>query len=280
MSGPRSQPSAVGRCLLLGASLLTLLLCMGSSTAQAANDVPKEEYDRALAAIDKGDIANAIIELESLADSGVVHPDVSYNRGIAYATRAQGAAAEPGDLGRAAAAFEEAVRLRPNDKDADKALDMIRGEVTRRRSKQDKKDVIVRTSLGTAVLELLPVGVWSLAAMGASLLAGIGLLLRWRKSGWIHVVGAVLTPLSLVLMLALIPIAYLARDHEETTKPGVLVVPEAALEQDNGKATDAPNIPEASLVELGRRKDDKVFVRWGNYEGWLPWRAVRPLAVR
>lgn len=255
-------------------------LALISVEAHGAGEVPKEDYDRALAAIDKGDIANAIVELESMADSGVVHPDVSYNRGIAYATRAQSSAAEPGDLGRAAAAFEEAVRLRPGDKDADKALDMIRGEVTRRRSKQDKKDVIVRATLGTAVLELLPVGVWSLAAMGASLLGSLGLLMRWRKSGWIHVIGAVLAPLAIVLMLALIPIAYLARDHEETTKPGVLVAPEAALEQDNGKATDAPNIPEGSLVELGRRKDDKVFVRWGNYEGWLPWRTVRALAVR
>lgn len=262
--------------------LLTCALALVAldTSASAAGSVPKEDYDRALAAIDKGDIANAIVELESMADSGVIHPDVSYNRGIAYATRAQSSTAEPGDLGRAAAGFEETLRLRPGDKDAEKALDMIRGEITRRRSKQDKKDVIVRATLGTAVLELLPVGVWSLAAMGASLLGGIGLLLRWRKSGWIHVVGAVLAPLSLIIMVALIPIAYLARDHEETTKPGVLVVHEAALEQDSGKATDAPNIPEGSLVELGRRKDDKVFVRWGNYEGWLPWRTVRPLAVR
>lgn len=258
--------------------LLVAALLLVPSTALAADG--EEEMRRASAALDKGDVANALLDLEGLADAGIIHPDASYNRGIAYAMRSRSADALPGDLGRAAAAFEEAARLRPNDAEAEKALDLVRAEIARRRSKQDESDVLVRPSLDRAVLELVSPAVWSLAAMGASLLLAVGLLMRWKKEGWVHVAGAVLAPLAFVALLALAPIAWTARDLAATRRPGVIVVSEATLEGDAGKVADAPDIPEGSLVEVGERKDELVLVRWGNYEGWLPARAVRVLALR
>ncbi|MBK6517103.1 MAG: hypothetical protein IPM79_20365 [Polyangiaceae bacterium] len=265
---------------LAALALFAGLLWLPLPARAADSAVPAEELGRAIAALEKGDHDGAILELEGLADAGVLHPDVSFNRGLSYALRARSDSATPGDLGRAAAGFEEAARLRPGDAEAERALDAVRAEVARRRSRQDKNDVIVRPSLDRVVMELLSPVVWSLAAMGASLLLGLGILLRWRPAGWVHVVGAVLAPIALALLLVLAPLAYFARDHAETRRAGVIVAPSTTLETDEGKRTDAPEIPEASLVELGPRRDDKVLVRWGNYEGWAPYRDVRTVITK
>ncbi|NUP13880.1 MAG: hypothetical protein HOW73_48210 [Polyangiaceae bacterium] len=267
------------RSSLLFAALL-MLIASFATTASATTEVPKEDYQRALDALSRGDTATAILELESLADSGVLHPDVSFTRGIAYARHAREKGADPGDLGRAAAAFEETVRMRHSDAEAERALDSVRAEVARRRSRQDKNDVIVRPSLDRVVLQLFTPAIWSLAAMGASLLLGIGLMMRWKKEGWVHITGSVVAPLAFVALLILAPIAYFARDYAETRRPGVVVVAEGTLVEETGEPTpDAPKIPEASLVELGERHRDKVLVRWGNYEGWLPQSAVRTIVT-
>ncbi len=271
------------------ARLPTLLLALGAfvfalapvvTTAAPSHEVPPEAYQRAVGALEKGEATAAIDELEAITDQGVVHPDVSYMRGLAYALRARGKAAEPGDLGRAAAALEEAHRLRPSDAEADKALDLVRAEVARRRSKQDKNDVVVRPSLDRVILEAFSPATWSIAAMAASAILAIGVLMRWRKAGLVHVVGAVVTPIALLATVALGPIAFFARQHAATRKPGIVVAPETRIEDEDGKPADAPVIPEASLVEVGPRKENRVLVRWGNYEGWVPWGAVRTLAVR
>jgi len=256
--------------------LLAVLGLARDAPAQAGS----EEFERAVTALAAKQHSAAILELEALADAGVLHPDVSYNRGLAYALRVKTSEAEPGDLGRAAAAFEEAVRLSPTDRDAERALDLVRAEVARRRSRQDKNDVIVRPSLDRVVIALLSPTTWSICAIAASLAFAVGLLMRWRKSGWLHITGAVLAPLALFAVLVLGPIAFFARSHAATRKPGVIVLPEASLEADQGNSSDAPAIPEATLVELGERKGDEVLVRWGSYEGWLPARAVRVIAVR
>ncbi|MBL8741734.1 MAG: hypothetical protein JNK04_11590, partial [Myxococcales bacterium] len=186
----------------------------------------------------------------------------------------------PGDLGRAAAGFEEASRLDPNDADAVRALDLVRAEVARKRSRQDKSDTIVRPTLDRVVAEQLSPTSWSLAAIAASVLMSIGVLLRSRPSGFMHVAGTLLAPISLIALLGLAPLAYFSRELAETTRPGVVVVVEAALQDENGANTDAPAIPEATLVELSERRGDNVLVRWGSYEGWLPHESVRPLLLK
>lgn len=265
--------------LVLSMVCIALAWIASPADAFASTEVPADVYQRAAVALDEGDYDLAILELESLADDGVVHPDVSFNRGLAYASRARSDDAQMGDLGRAAVGFEEAVRLRPGDADAMRALDAVRAEVTRRRSRQDKSDVVVRPSIDRAVVQLLSPAIWSIAAMIASLLFGIGIVMRLRRSGWVHVTGTVLAPLALVAAIALVPMAAFARDLADTRFPGVIVDAEAVLEGDDDKRLDAPVIPEASLVEIGERKDDEVFVRWGNYEGWVPYRTVRAVVV-
>jgi hypothetical protein len=258
--------------------VVLLALLTVSSTAVAGES--EEGFARASDALAKSDSRKAIAELEILADRGYLHPDVSYQRGIAYAMRARTSAALPGDLGRAAAGFEEATRLDPGDTDAARALDLVRAEVARKRSRQDKSDTIVRPTLDRVVAGQFSATAWSIAAIIASALMSIGVLLRARPSGFMHVAGTLIAPISLIALLGLAPLAYFSRQLEETTRPGVIVLVEAALQDENGANTDAPAIPEATLVELSERRGDNVFVRWGSYEGWLPHEAVRPLLLK
>lgn len=270
--------------LSLAFVLAAVMVASGTAVAAESSDTKSAEaeavFGRASDALAKSDAKKAIAELEILADRGYLHPDVSYERGIAYAMRARTSAAVPGDLGRAAAGFEEASRLDPTDADAARALDLVRAEVARKRSRQDKSDTIVRPTLDRVVAKQFSATSWSIAAMVASVLMSIGVLLRSRPTGFMHVAGTLLAPISLFALLALAPLAYFSRQLEETTRSGVIIVTEAALEDENGANTDSPTIPEATLVELSQRRGDNVFVRWGSYEGWLPHEAVRPLLLK
>src|SRR5262249_37593471 len=151
-------------------------------------------------AIDRGEFGAAIDAFEALSDRGYVHPDASFDRGLAYVMRVKAHAERPGDLGRAAAAFEETLRMRPNDSDADALLDQVRAEVTRRRSRRAKDTVDVRPTLDRMLVGLAAETTWSALALAASVLLAVGLLLR-RRSGNAHVVGSVLVPTALLALL-------------------------------------------------------------------------------
>ncbi len=270
----RPRPSSLQAPLALAA----LLIALGSA-GEARGDETEDGFARAKKALDAERYDEAIVELESLADRGVLHPSVSYQRGLAYARRAHGADAEPGDLGRAAAGFEEAIRLDPLDADSVKALELVRAEVTRRRARQDKQDNLVRPSPDRALLTLVSPDVWTVLAILASLGLSIGLLLRLSQTRALRVASAVMAPLSGLFLLVLGPTAWTSRHIAETRRPGVIVAPGADITDDNGKSVGAPEVPEASLVEVGERRGDELLVRYGSYEGWVPARTVRPLLV-
>jgi tetratricopeptide (TPR) repeat protein len=262
-------------------ALATLAVGLAWTSEVRATEPTDQEllFSRATTAFERNKLAQALQDFETLADQGPPHPDVSYNRGLAYATRARSPSAVPGDLGRAAAAFEEARRLDPRDQEAERALDLVRAEVTRRRSKLDKKDVVVRPSLDRVVARWLSPGGWGLFAIAASTTFATGLLLRQRARGSWQVAGTVAAPLAFLLSLLLVPMALFARHLAENTRPAVVVVPETMLEDDAGKPIELPPLPEATLVELGARKNDRVEARWGAYEGWLPAGHLRPLVL-
>jgi hypothetical protein len=247
------------------------------SRARGADD-REARFEKAAAALEKNDTAAALLELEALADRGVLHPDVAYSRGLAYAMRARSEAAEPGDLGRAAQGFEEALRMRPGDRDAERALDLVHAEVARRRARMDKNDTIVRPSLDRVLVTTLSPVTWTILAVVASLLLGFGLLARKREARVVRIAGRLLVPVSILALAGLVPAAALSRSLSETRREGVVVVPEIGMRDDDGQPTQAPDIPEATLLEVGERKDDVLLVRWGSYEGWVPAESVRVIA--
>ena len=139
----------------------------------------------------------------------------------------------PGDLGRAAAAFEEALLLRPGDRDADAALDLVRAEVTRRRARRTKDAIDVRPTLDRVIVGLAGEQTWGLAAFAASLALALGLVLRPR-AGRAHIAGSILVPTAIVALAALVPLAWGAHALRLSTRPGVIVATEVYLTDDGG----------------------------------------------
>lgn len=263
---------------IVAALLACGALLAGSASAQPAPPADRELFEQGAKALAVGEFGAAIDAFEALADRGFSHPDASYDRGLAYVQRVRAHADRPGDLGRAAAGFEEALLLAPDDADAQLALDLVRAEVARRRARRDKEVVDARPTIDRVIVALAPEEVWGLCAVGASLLLGLGLVLR-RRPGRVHVAGAVLAPTALVLLAAFSPLAYGARKLRLETRSGVVVVPDVGLSPEPGAPpAREPSLQEASLVEVGERRAGFVHVRWGSTEGWLPAAAVRVLA--
>lgn len=159
-----------------GAVALAAALCAGGARAEAPSD--EALFRSGSAALANGEYGAAIDSLEALADRGFLHPDASYDRGLAYLMRIRAHAERPGDLGRAAAAFEETLRLAPDDHDAEAALDLVRAEVTRRRARKAGSGIDARPTLDRVIAGLVSDRAWSIAAIAASVLLAIGLVLR------------------------------------------------------------------------------------------------------
>ncbi len=264
---------------LLGALLLALAtLAPAFSTRARADEHPAELFGKGAAELGHGEYAAAIDTFEALADQGFVHPDASYDRGLAYVMRYRAHADRPGDLGRAAAAFEEALLLRPGDRDADAALDLVRAEVTRKRSRRTRDAIDVRPTLDRVVVGLAGEETWGLAAFLASLALALGMALRPR-AGRAHIAGSILVPTALVALLALVPLTLAARWRRLSTRAGVVITTEVRLTDDQGHALGGDAVPEAASVEVGERRGALAHVRWGATEGWVPAADVRVLGV-
>jgi hypothetical protein len=239
---------------------------------------PEDLFGKGAAALGRGEYGAAIDTFEALADQGLVHPDASYDRGLAYVMRYRAHADRPGDLGRAAAAFEEALLLRPGDREADAALDLVRAEVTRKRARKVRDALNARPTLDRVVVGLADEETWGLAALGASLALALGLVLR-RREGRAHIAGSILVPTAIVGLLILTPLAWGARSLRLSTRPGVVITAEARLTDDQGHALGGEVVPEAASVEVGERRGALVHVRWGASEGWVPAADVRVLGA-
>lgn len=271
MKGRRVRRGAVRR----GGLLVVAALVTWPAIAASA---PDADYARIADALQHGRDDEAIAGLEALADRGVMHPDASFDRGIAYARRARGRTAAPGDLGRAAAGFEEALRLRPGDVDAAAALEVVRGEVARRRARRGKDEVSVGDPPDRLVTGLASERTWALLAIVSSLVLAAGLVLRRRGGGPWHVAGSLAVPLGALGLCVFTPATWWAGVLTHERGIGVVIAPEVTLSNDEGQRTDAPVVPEAARVEVGRVADGRVRVRWGSYEGWAPLGSVRRIA--
>src|SRR6185369_10989395 len=166
---------AVRRCahLARAAALVGLAVLASSGTAHADSRAARApEFALAVKAIEDGAFGEAIDQLELLADRGFVHPDASFDRAVAYIGRARSPQRQPGDLGRAAAALAETLALRPDDHEAQGALDAVRQELGRTRARTGGAPLVARPRLVRAIVGLLPEAVWGvLAALGSVSLA-------------------------------------------------------------------------------------------------------------
>jgi len=267
---------------------LAVLLALVSliSAAPVRAETPEQTYASARAALGKGAYDEAIDRMELLADQGVANADASLLRAAAYLARADGKSAEPGDLGRAAAALSEALLLRPDDAQAERGLEAVQAEIARRKSKQ-QESVVVRPRLSRAIATLLPEQAWAVLALLSSFAVTLGIVLRRvAQASLLRLTGVVAISVGSALTLAFGSGAYTAEQFRVTSQPAVVVVPEARLTNEQGRhlpskrGADTTTVPEGATVYVRERRDERCLVEWGSTDGWLRLSEVRLLGTR
>jgi hypothetical protein len=263
-----------------------------SSGAPAAAPTPSpEDLARVEAALSTGAFSEAIAQLEQWSDQGFVHPDASFDRGVAYLGRAESPARRAGDFGQAVAAFEEARYLDPDDDEAASVLEHIRQSLEERRAKRDTEGVVARPRLLRALLDLIGEDVWAgLGAVGA-LTLGAGLAARlWTHAQATRLAGAITAVVGLVLALLGAGLTLAGQRLRAATTPAVVIAQEARLEDESGKPLRASRgastlgeasdrAPEGTLVHVAETRGARLRVEWGDADAWLDARHVRRLAA-
>jgi hypothetical protein len=260
------------------------LLSLGA--AHAVAETPEQAYAAARSALSTGATNEAIDRLELLADQGVINADASLLRAAAYLSRADGSGAQPGDLGRAAAALTETLLLRPDDAQAERGLDAVQAEIARRHAKQ-QESVAVRPRLSRAIAALLPEQLWATLAVLSSLAVALGVVTRRLASNSLaRLTGMVAISVGAALALVFGSGAYAAEQFRTSSQLAVVVVPEARLTNELGRplpskrGADTTTVPEGASVYVRERRDGRCLVEWGSTDGWLSLGDVRLLASR
>lgn len=270
------------------ARLLFAIALVGTSSAwaEAAGVLsPEPAYTAALAALAKGADNEAIDRLELLADQGFHHPDASLARAAAYLARAESPGARAGDLGRSAAALTEALLLRPDDLQAERALDAVQAEIAQRTARKSAS-VVVRPRLARAVSSLLPEQAWAAVAALSSLVLAVGIgVRRLSKRPFTRLNGAVAMAVGGALAILCALGAYASHAFRVSSQPAVVVVTEARLLDATGRPlstkankVDSASAPEGAMVYVLEQADGRCRVEWGSTEGWLSRSDVQILA--
>jgi hypothetical protein len=264
------------RSSALGLGLL-LCLCSREASAQSLKSDEVPLYDSATAAIAKGAHTEAIQQFELLADRGVIHPDISYDRAIAYARRARSPQARPGDFGRAAFALSETLVLRPSDAEAKALLIRVDQELSRARSRRGSPSLLARPRLTRAIVSLLRENTWAGCASVCSLATTLGILFRFGSSRpRRRLAGAVTLWLgAALLILTSLGLLY-AVNERHSTRQGVVVSTDARLLDVTGmpllvarRTVQDLSIPEGAKVVVTGRTERLLQVEWGSLEAYV-----------
>lgn len=259
--------------------LLTLLVLgtVAVASAGAPLDTESQQLFRNSAAALKADApSEAIAALEQLADRGVLHPDISYDRAVAYVKRAHSPRAQAGDLGRAVAALEETLTLRPSDAEAEATLTAVQAELSRERSRKGAQSLLARPPLGRALVRLLPENFWVVTALAASVCCTIGLLAAWLAgSPRRRFVGRVLASIAGALCLFSSGILHAAIQMRHQLQTGIVIVTEARLRDAAGLplpvtvTRDTVSIPEGARVDVATVGERLSEVLWGETKAYV-----------
>ena len=260
-------------------AVLAVLTIGGVAYAEPQSN--EELFREGTEALAEGDHVHAVALFERLADRGCTHPDAAYNRGMAYLARVRAKKARPGDLGRAAAGFEEALLARPDDEAAQRALERVRAEVARRGPHSDGLvEMEVRPSLDRIIVGLAPEAVWAWLALASSIVLSIGLVLRRAKAGAAHMAGLIAMPIGLAALVLFGALAARARHVRHELRTAVVVATKAQILDAQGTALLKEDpIPEAARVDVMEREGRLAHIRYGQREGWTHASSLRELAL-
>lgn len=256
-----------------------LVISAISVRAGAADIVSNEQlFQQGVEALSQDNFDRSIEVFETLSDRGFDHPDAAYNRGLAYLGRVRTKQERAGDLGRAAAAFEDAMIARRSDKNAAHALELVRTEVSRRigRSKLDFTEQ--KPSFDRIIVNIASETVWAWLALAASIVLTVGLLLRPSKSAPLRLTGMIQTPIGLVALVIFAALTIRAHQLRVSYVPAVVVVTQARIIDENGTALPGETpIPEATRVEIVKRQSGRAMVRYGQRVCWTHASSLRTL---
>ena len=253
---------------------MLVLLCAapGAAFGSSPDRAAQERFARATQELKQGSYQQAIDLYELMADHGVLHPDLSYNRALAYVLRAESNQAQPGDLGRAAAALSELLLQRPDDAQAQEVLRLVREEIGRRRARQGAQQVNVSPSLARAAVGLLAETTWAMLAALGSVMLTLGIAFRlWSTHAGTRLAGGVLSVLGPLLLVTCGAFAWAARHFRTTSRPAVVVVAEARLLDATGRPLpgSTSSIVEGQQVFVVAEQSARAKVEWGTLEGWV-----------
>lgn len=280
----------------LGAALCGLPCWIFAESAIAAEQsapLPASEHVAEVgAALSRGAFTQAVDQLELWSDQGFVHADLSFNRGVAYLGRAESSAQQRGDLGQAAAAFEEALHLNPDDDDAELVLERIRERISERRAKAGDAGVVARPRLLRALIGLAGENVWAgVAILGSALLtAGLAARLASRRHQ-VRLGGGIAAAAGLCCLVMGAAMAGAGSWLRAKYSPAVVIAPEArwvdaagrplpAARKPSSSGGTANRIPEGSLVHVAELRGGLARVEWGDAEVWVNARELRRIAAR
>jgi len=263
------------------AAMAFVALMLAVSAVRAEPSSNESLFEEGVQALTRGDHGRAIRVFETLADRGFAHPDASYDRGMAYLARVRAKQGRPGDLGRAAAGFEEAQLARPGDEGAARAVELVRAEVARRGPRTaGHAEMEIRPSLDRIIVGLAPEAVWAWIALFSSVALSIGLVLRRAKSSALHLTGTVATPIGLAGLILFASLAARARHVRHNMHPAVVVATAARMLDGQGTALPKEDpIPEAARVEILDREGLLAHIRHGQREGWTHAASLRELSL-
>ncbi len=275
------------RCLL-GLALALNTIFVGPKLALASGDKATDLASAGLQALRASAPSRALEQFELAGDRGLIDPNLSYNRALAYLLRAKSPQAVPGDLGQVAAGLEEALLLNPDDVESEQVLDAVRAELARVRAKPQGEAVSARPSLGRALVGLAPRAVWDWLAVSASLLLSAGLLGRaLLKRAELLLASGLGIGIGLGLLALAAPLSFAAGWLNERTEPAVVITAEAHwLDAVGVPARALPasahgaGIPEGALVYIHQKAGNLAEVEWGATLGWVSAGQLRGLRQR
>jgi len=247
-------------------------------TDQDAND-----FSAAVADLRGGRAEDAIALLESLADRGVVGSGIADDRGIAYAMRVRSGQGQPGDLGRAAHAFEEALRRDPGDRLARAALDDVRREVARRDLASGGKPTEVGSPpMWRAIVVAAPGDVWAALALFGSIALAVALGVRPFVSRGKRLAASTVVVVGLVLAVAGSGLGFGARWVRAHVREAVIVAPDTITHPptaagESGDGAEPMRLVEGTRVDVVEERMTEALVRTDRGEGWVPRSALRAL---
>ncbi len=244
-------------------------------------------FEAAVAALEKGAYTDAIASLEQLSDRGIVSPDVSYNRALAYLLRAESPKQREGDLGQVVAGLRESAVLLGGDEHVSEMLNAVRREISRLRAQRGLDPVVVEPPLARAIVGLAPENVWAILALLGTAALCVGLvLLRTAPHSPTRLAGQISCAVGLLFVVGFGGLAAGADYYHRTSQEAVVVSSEAQLLDRSGNrltttALDvkADAIPEGASVFLTGQSGRLAQVNWGSFEAWIESDRVRLLAT-